>query len=543
MDYSPFAKAAFRLCLTWLCAGIVRAEDTPANSAPSPSASSSQSAPAQSHGAREDSHAPAAATVSVTKHTVTIGGKAIEYKVTAGYLILKDEAEKPAGKEEKTPDAAEASKDNLKPKAKVFYVAYTIDGADPATRPVTFAFNGGPGAASVWLHLGALGPRRVKLTDIGDGTPPPYRLLDNQYSWLDQTDLVFIDPVSTGYSRPVAGETAREFHGFYEDLSSVAEVIRHYTTQNNRWPSPKFIVGESYGGARAAAIAGYLQDRMDIYLNGVVIVSGVLSWQTLDAGGANDLPYTLFLPSFASAAWYHKKLAPEWQDKPADAVRQEAENLAGNEYLVALARGSGLSDADRDKMAHRLASVTGLPVDTLLKYRLKISPGRFMDELLKDEHRSIGRFDSRLVGIAYEPDGADFEPSFATMRGVFAASINTYLRSELKFESELPYEILANVGPWNFSNSQNRYLDVTDSLAKAMNKNPKLKVWVVSGYYDLAVPYFATDHALRLMHLEPSIKANLSFKKYDGGHMVYTQEAVLKQFDADFDEFIAGALK
>ena len=506
--------------------------------------------PAKPHAAggdapKEAHHEPAAPSISVTEHSVVIAGKPVKYKVTAGYLVLKEESEKPPGKGDEKPGEAgadAAGKDSLKPKAKIFFVAYTVEGADAGNRPVTFAFNGGPGAASVWLHLGALGPRRIKLTELGDGTPPPIRLVDNEYSWLDQTDLVFIDPVSTGYSRPASGENARAFHGFNEDLQSVGEFIRRYTTENNRWLSPKFLVGESYGGTRAAALAGILQDRFDLTMNGIIIVSGVLSWQTIDFHPGNDLPYTLYLPSYAAAAWYHKALSPELQQKTEEEVRQEAEAFARKDYLLALTSGSALSEAERAKAAKRLSELCGLPLDIILRYNLRITPGQFMDELLKAKRRSIGRFDSRLTGIAYDPEGADFDPSFALLRSTFTAGINSYLRSELKFQTDLPYESLANVSPWSFGNAENHYLEVSESLAKAMSKNPHLKVWVISGYYDLAVAYFGTDQALREMHLEPAIRANLRFSKYESGHMLYTQEPILKQFTADFDDFIAGAL-
>ena len=508
--------------------------------------------PAKPHGeptkesSKESSREPATPPLSVSEHTVTISGKPVKYKVTAGYLVLKEESEKPAegkGAEAKPGDAADGGKDNLKAKAKIFFTAYTVESGDAGTRPISFAFNGGPGAASVWLHLGALGPRRIKLAESGDGTAPPYRLVDNEYSWLDQTDLVFIDPVSTGYSRPVAGESARSFHGFNEDLQSVAEFIRLYTTQNNRWLSPKFLVGESYGGTRAAAIAGVLEDRFDIYTNGIIIVSGVLDFQTLDFKVGNDLGYPLYLPSYAAAAWYHKMLPPAGQQKTEEQIRQEAEAFAAKDYLLALSQGSTLPDAERTRIAGRMAELTGLPVDTILDHHLRITPGLFRDELLKPKHKTIGRFDDRLTGIAYDPEGADFEPSFALIRGAFTAGINAYLRGELKFQTEVPYYSLANVSPWNYSNVENRYLEVANSMATAMTKNPRLKVWVVCGYYDLAVPYFSTDYALREMHLDASLRGNIRFNKYPGGHMLYSQEPVLKQFTADFDDFIANTLK
>jgi len=535
---SPFAMKLpnpLKLSILALCALAtlpLRADDKPDKNAPHPNAEAPKETPRP---------APTPTPpLSVSEHTATVSGKPLKYKVTAGYLTLKEETEKQPGKEGEGKGDGEANKDNLKPTAKVFYIAYTVEGFEASARPITYAFNGGPGAASVWLHMGALGPRRIKLDEMGDGTPPPNKIVDNDYSWLDQTDLVFIDPVSTGYSRPVPGESARSFHGYNEDLQSVAEFIRLYTTQNNRWLSPKLVVGESYGGLRAAAIAGYLQERCDLTLNGVIIVSGVLSWQTIAPQPGNDLPYSLYLPSYAASAWYHKKLSPELQAMSEEQVRKSAEIFAGGDYLLALSKGNSLSDDDRKKVADRYAKLTGLPVDLVLRHHLRVPPGRFMDELLKVERRSIGRFDSRLTGLAYEADGADFDPSFELLHSSFTAGINAYLRSELKFETDLPYRSLANVSPWNYGNAENRFLDVSDSLAHAMTRNPHLKVWVISGYYDLAVPYFATDYALRQMELDPSVLKNVRFSKYEGGHMLYTQEPLLKQFTADFDEFIGS---
>jgi carboxypeptidase C (cathepsin A) len=324
-------------------------------------------------------------------------------------------------------------------------------------------------------------------------------------------------------------------------LQSVSEFIRLYTTQNNRWPSPKFVVGESYGGTRAAAIAETLADRFDLYLNGIIIVSGVLDFETLDFKVDNDLGYALYLPSYTAAAWYHKMLPPSEQQKTEDEVRHEAEAYAAKDYPYILSQGSALSEGDRAKAAARLTELTGLPTDTVVQNHLRITPGKFRDELLKQQHKTIGRFDTRITGLAYNPDGADFEPSFVLIRGTFTALINTYLRSELKFQTDIPYHSLTNVSPWNMV--ENRYLEVTNPLALAMMKNPRLKVWVISGYYDLAVAYFATDYALRQMHLDPSLRSNLRFNKYEGGHMLYSTEPILKQFTADFDDFITSALK
>ena len=438
----------------------------------------------------------------VTEHTVTVGGKVLKYKATAGYLMLKDETEKsPDEKAGEKP--ADPQSDALKPKAKIFFVAYTVEGGGPS-RPLTFAFNGGPGAASVWLQLGAMGPQRVKLTPQGEGTPAPYQLVENEWTWLEKSDLVFIDPVSTGYSRPVPGQSAQAFHGYQEDLKSVADFIRRYLTEHGRWLSPKLVVGESYGGLRAAALAAELQNNYDIYLNGVVVFSGVLNWQTLDYRPGNDLAFITGLPSYATAAWYHQKLSPALQSEKVEEIRRRAEVFAEGEYAQALAKGNLLPPDEQKSVAAKLSELIGLPAELIGRWHLRISTATFMTELLRAESRVIGRFDDRVSGVMLDPDD-DYDPSFTTMRGNFTASMNSYLRDSLKFESELPYHALTSVAPWSYSGFQNRYLSVTDSLEEAMVKNRNLKVWVLAGYNDLAIPYFGTDYALRHLRLTPEL--------------------------------------
>lgn len=476
---------------------------------------------------------------------MTINGQVLKYKATAGYLTLSDE--KP-DKDAKPDDAAHpaggpggAQPEAGKPKARVFFIAYTREEhGDAGTRPITFAFNGGPGAASVWLHLGELGPRRLKLEALAANSGPPYALVDNEQTWLTDTDLVFIDPVSTGYSRPAPGANAGEFHGFTEDVKSVGEFIRLYTTQNNRWLSPKFIVGESYGGARAAGLCDYLQNEVNLYLNGVIIVSGVLNWQNVDFAQGNDIAFCLGLPAFASAAWYYKKDAPEYQQRDVNDVRREAEEFAMKDYLLALAKGDQLPDAERKQVAGRLSALIGLPEDYILRHHLRVSIYGFRTELLKSDGRAPGRFDSRYSGIVYDPDGDIGDPSFVAVRGAFTAAINAYLRTELKFESDLPYNVLTDVAPWSFD-SENKYLDVGAPLGKAMSENPRLKAWVTVGCYDLAVSYFSTQYTLDHMQLEPAIRRNLTFSKYESGHMIYTDPNALKAMRGDFGKFLRAA--
>ncbi len=483
----------------------------------------------------------------VTDHTITLaGGRVLKYKATAGYLTLRDTTES-----KDTPSKGGKDKDGPldplkgKPKAEVFFVAYTLDPtSDLAARPVTFSFNGGPGSSSVWLHMGALGPRRAQLTEQGEAPPPPYQLVDNESTWLDLTDLVFIDPVSTGYSRAASGEGSNQFHGYKEDIASVGEFIRLYLSHNARWSSPKFIVGESYGTTRAAGLSDYLQEKHGIYLNGIALVSSVLDFSTLSFDPGNNLPYPLYLPTYTAAAWYHRRLPADLQAQPLADVLKGAEQFADNDYLLALAHGDALAPEERAKVAEGLARFTGLPATQLAQRGLRETDAQFFLDLLKDKNRSIGRFDARYTGIRYHPgtDDYDFDPSYEAVNGPFTSAFNDYVRRELKYESDLPYNTLTSVEPWNFSNVQNSYLDVADDLGHAMSRHPYLKVWVCCGYYDLATPYFAARHVVQQMHLDPSIRNNIALTYYDAGHMIYVQKASREKFRQDFAGFVNGAL-
>jgi carboxypeptidase C (cathepsin A) len=495
--------------------------------------------------------------LTVTEHTVTIGGKPVKYKATAGYMVLKDYSPKPdkkkdladedgfdehSDKEDDKGGDKKDKKDKPKPLAKVFFIAYTRENAGaPGKRPVTFCFNGGPGSASVWLHMGALGPRRAVLTDRGEALPPPYRLEDNNFSWLDDSDLVFIDPVSTGYSRPENDVDAKKFHGYKEDIESVGEFVRLYTTKFERWTSPKFVAGESYGTTRAAGLSDFLQSRYGIYLNGIVLVSSVLNFETLDFAPGNDLPYALFTPTYAAAAWYHKKIAPDLQSQPLPDVLKQAEAFASHDDLLALFQGDKISPDTKKEIAAKLARFIGLPADYISQLNLRIPSRIFFTHLLMDRNRQIGRYDSRFSGIRYRPgtDQPDFDPSDEAVNGPFTATFNDYVRRELHFESELPYETIANVRPW--MNAENRYLNVAEDLRKAMSRNPYLKVWVVCGHYDLATPYFAAQYNVNQMELDPSIRDNIRLTYYESGHMVYIYKPALEKLKADFITFVKDA--
>jgi carboxypeptidase C (cathepsin A) len=492
--------------------------------------------------------------LSVSEHTINIGGKPVKYKATAGYIVLKQYLPKPDKEQEQEgppPDQQDEKKEEgdkpkkrEKPLARVFFIAYTRDDvSNVGKRPLTFSFNGGPGSASVWLHMGGLGPRRAVLTEKGEALPPPYRLEDNAFSWLDESDLVFIDPVSTGFSRPEPDEKAKKFHGYKEDIQSVGEFIRLYTTKYQRWTSPKFIAGESYGTTRAAGLSDYLQDRYGIYLNGIVLVSSVLNFQTLDFSPGNDEPFAFFLPSFTAAAWYHKKLPPDLQSKSLADVLKEAENFASNDYLLALFQGDALSAESKKKIAAQVSRYIGLPADYINQLNVRIPDSLFFTHLLIDRNRSIGRLDARFTGIRYNPgtDDFDYDPSGEAVNGPFTATFNDYVRRELKFESELPYETVADVRPWNWNDYENRYLDVAEDLRKAMSRNPYLKVWICCGRYDLATPYFASEHTVRQMSLDPAIHNNIRLTYYESGHMLYIYKPALEKFKSDFVDFVKAA--
>jgi carboxypeptidase C (cathepsin A) len=422
-------------------------------------------------------------------------------------------------------------------------VAYTRDDvSDMAKRPVTFTFNGGPGAASIWLHLGALGPRRVEMGDAGALLAPPYKLVDNEYSLLDVTDLVFIDPVTTGYSRAVPGEPDKQFHGVEEDIHSVGDFIRLYATRNRRWTSPKFLAGESYGTTRAAGLSGYLQQRYGMYFNGIILISSILNFQTAGFDTGNDLPYILYLPTYTAIAWYHKKLPADLQGDLQKAV-QESRNFAAHEYADALMVGDGLPAARRTEIAQKLSRLTGLSGEYLERSNLRIEIQRFDKELLRGQRRTVGRLDGRFTGIDEDAAGArpEYDPSLAAIVGPYTATFHDYVRGELKFESDLFYEYLtARVRPWNYEPYENRYLNVAETLRVAMTQNPFLRVFVGKGYYDLATPFYAAEYTFDHLSLDESLRSHLSGGYYEAGHMMYVHHPSLVKLKADLSQFIVA---
>ena len=470
--------------------------------------------------------------LSVTHHSVTINGKELNYTATTGTLVLK----------------AEVDKEGEKPKASIFFVAYTLDDVeDPSKRPVTFSFNGGPGSSSVWLHLGVLGPRRVKPDADGNPPQPPYQLTNNEFSILDKTDLVFIDPVSTGFSRAVPGEEAKQFHGFQKDIESVGNFILLYLGRYKRWHSPKFLIGESYGTTRACGLSGYLQDRNGTYLNGIMLVSVVLNFQTIRFAAGNELPYILYLPTYAATAYHHNKLSElDTSAKNSfEEILDEVREFALGDYTVALMQGSNISDRRRQTIVKKLAIYTGLTTDYIEKTDLRIKINRFCKELLRDEGKTVGRFDSRFTGIDRDSAGENYEydPSSAVIQGAYTATLNDYVRGDLEFESDLPYEIISGrVHPWDYTSHQNEYVNVADTLRKAMTTNPALKVYVANGYFDLATPFLASEYTFSHLGLDKSLQNNITMSYYKAGHMMYIDMDELKKMKADMDSYLDDVL-
>jgi carboxypeptidase C (cathepsin A) len=446
-----------------------------------------------------------------TPHAITVGGRELPYTTTAGRVVLR--------KEILTDDKF----DGAQATAEVFMVAYTLDGADPATRPVTFAFNGGPGSSSVWLHLGVLGPRRVVSGDVGDLKPPPYAITDNNETLLRHSDLVFIDPVSTGYSRAAKGEKPRDFHGFGGDIESVGEVIRLWTSRNSRWMSPKYLCGESYGTVRAAGLARHLQGRYGMYLNGIALISSVIDFGPHEFVPGNDAPYVMFLPTYTAIAHYHGKLG----DRPLREVLDEAEDFASRDYPWALARGARLTPQERSAAVDRIAGLTGLSPDYVDRVNLRPEHIRFLTELLRDQRRTVGRIDGRFTGwdTDYGREQWSSDPSINAITGPYTAALNHYVREELGYSSDLPYEILTSrVRPWSYKEFENQYVHVHDQLAEAMRVNPHMRVHVACGYYDAATPYFAAEHSFAQLAIPEELIANIEFSYHEAGHMMYLHE-------------------
>jgi carboxypeptidase C (cathepsin A) len=461
---------------------------------------------------------------AVSHGSVEIGGRTIRYTTTAGSVLIREDKKN-------------------EPEASVFYVAYTVERSrDDGARPVTFFYNGGPGSSSVWLHMGSVAPVRVESASAAATAPPPYRLAPNPYSLIDHSDLVFIDAVGTGFSAPVGKAKGKDFWGVDQDLDAFAKAITRYVTINQRWNSPKFLFGESYGTTRSAALVSKLQGQ-GMAFNGVVLLSSILNYAANSPG--LDQAYIGALPTFAAIAWYHDKVP----DKPADlhAFLDEARAFAAGDYASALAQGQNLSAGQLDAIAAKLARYTGLSPQYLKEANLRVSQSRFRKELLRDERRTIGRYDGRYEGIDLDAAGEnpEYDASDTAIAGAFTAAFNNYVEDTLKWHSDLPYKTTSFdiIREWDWKHEQpgsrfpQRQPYVAGDLARAMRQNPKLQVLSANGYFDLATPFFATEYDLSHMQLDASLRGNLEFRYYPSGHMVYLNIDALKQFKGDLDAF------
>jgi carboxypeptidase C (cathepsin A) len=461
---------------------------------------------------------------TVTRHAVTVSGHELRYTATAGFLDIRD--------------------DEGKIEASIFYVAYVKDGQRAAERPITFAFNGGPGAASLWLHLGAMGPKRVVLPDDGTSFAKAVRLADNESTWLAFTDAVFIDPVGSGYSTAAAGVDPKRFYGVQGDVQSVGEFIRLFISRTGRWSSPKFLVGESYGTTRAAALARWLAKHYGMNVNGLILLSSALNFQTLVFSKENDLPYMLSLPAYTAVAWYHHKLSPEMQ-KDLDKALDLAEEWTVNEYGPALARGSDLPASQRKKIVDSLHQFTSLPETYIERSDLRIPSSEFAKELLRDEGRLVGILDGRVTGFPVDTakSSVEYDPALASVSGPFAAAIQDYLRSELGFRVDQRYVFLSAKAneSWNWGSAAEGFVNVTDDLQQAMTEDPHLKVFAGMGCFDLTTSYFGQRYTFNHLGLASPLRGNLRIVRYPSGHQIYTQDASRRKLSADVGEFILSA--
>ncbi len=469
---------------------------------------------------------------STTHHDITLGGRVIHYTATAGTLLIHGDDDKPYGS--------------------MFYVAYTEDGADAKSRPVTFLYNGGPGSATLWLHMGSVGPVRVVTSSPAATGAAPYQVVTNQYSLLDKTDLVFIDAPLTGFSKAVGKATDKDFRGVDQDLKAFDRFIQRYITVNQRWNSPKFLMGESYGTTRSAGLAGMLQES-GVSLNGVILVSSILNYN-VEAPGL-DVEYVGNLPSYAAIAWYHNKIP----NKPADikAFLNDVRAFARGEYAEALSEGDLISAEKTDAVATKLSAYTGLSVQYLKETKLRINPTRFRKELLRDEGEILGRYDARFEGTDTDNAGETpgYDPSDSGIAGAFTAAFHDYLTRELKWETTDTYYVHTEGNtPWDQTHRPSggggrggfggqRMPDVAIDLADAMRKNPKLKVFSANGLFDLATPFFLTEYDLAHMMVTPELAKNVEFGYYPSGHMIYLNVDALKDLTRDLDGFYGEVLK
>jgi carboxypeptidase C (cathepsin A) len=466
---------------------------------------------------------------SVTDHTIKIGAQTIPYQAKAGTTLLTNDAGEPTGL--------------------LYSVAYTrSDVKDPSTRPVAFLYNGGPGSATMWLHMGAFGPRRVSTVN-GEFTPPaPYKLVDNTESLLDKTDLVFIDAMGTGYSRAAGKAKEKDFYGVDEDAAAFAQFIVTYISRNDRWNSPKFLIGESYGTFRSAAVGNLLQQKYSVHLNGIDLISSVLDLATITFGSGDDRCFVYYLPSYAAVAWYHKVI----KDRPADlpAFIEQARQYAQGEYATALFKGASLSAAEKAAVAKKLAAFTGLSEDYLLKANLRVNLGQFNAELMRSRGLTAGRIDARFAGYTYDllTETAETDPEGPAVGGAFTALINMYNHDELKFGKDKAYHNTnGGFALWNWKHGSVDDFpsapNTQDDLAQAMVTNPRLLVEVENGYYDMATPFFETEFTMQHLGLPADLQKHITLKYYTAGHMMYLQDEDRVALHNNIAAFIDRATK
>lgn len=464
-----------------------------------------------------------------TEHTLELGDRTLAYTATTGRVVLREEVHE------------DGVFTGHEPKAEVFLTSYVVEPAEGENRPVLFAFNGGPGSSSVWLHLGLLGPRRVISGDVGALQTPPYGITDNLDTLLAVTDLVFIDPVSTGWSRAVTGGKAKPYHGFTGDIESVGEVIRLWITRNDRWLTPKFVAGESYGTVRAAALAEHLQSRRGMYLNGIVLVSSVLDLGSIGLHEPEDRAYVGFLPTYAALAHEHGKHG----DRSLASVLAEAEEYAERTYPWVLSRGDRLTADERAEAVRTVARLTGLSEEYVDLSDLRIEHLHFFAELLRRERKVVGRIDGRFTGPAANAvaETMEHDPSMDAITGPYAAAWHHYVRAELGYESDLPYELISMDAhaEWSYQEFEGRSVDVTGRLARAMRANPDLAVHVAYGWHDGATPYFAARETFSRLRLPAELAEKIEHRFYPAGHMMYLHDETRRQQGADLADFVRRA--
>jgi carboxypeptidase C (cathepsin A) len=463
----------------------------------------------------------------ITHQQCSLNGKVLKYTATAGRLPIK--------------------RGDGKIEAEMFFVAYNLEGQDSVKRPLTFAFNGGPGSASVWLHMGALGPKRVALQPDGFMPAAPYRMVDNPYTLLDRSDLVLVDAIGAGFSRAANEALSKQFWGVKGDIEAFSEFIRLYITRYERWSSPLFLLGESYGTTRAAGVAAHLADH-GISFNGITLLSMVLSFQTLLDNKSNDLPYVLLIPSFTMIAGYHKKLPPDLTQDFAKA-RQESAQWASTTYFQALAKGDALSPEERQKVISQMARYTGLTEQLIGNANLRIDVPKFTHNLLLDQKLRVGRLDGRFTGL--DPQGLldtpFYDPTTAAILPPYTSVFNNYVRADLGYKTDMPYKVFAfkdedTDSKWEWGSGIEGFPDTAKALREAMVKNPYLKVLVMEGYYDLATPFYAADYTMDHLDLTSTYRKNISFARYDSGHMVYIETSSLIKMKKDLVAFMESAM-